>query len=589
MTPEAFWGLLEPPDSAPARITEWAEQLRLFDFLELQRRGGPVVLHAWCTNTGSLLIDALLVPLKTIAGFDRSKFHRWDSFHASPYCGLEEGGGLPPRVVLEPGYYTVAGTKLDDSTQLFFHRHFEARAEDSDYFEVSPSLTHPHDLHWVPERQSWCRLDPNGDVEPVIQLTTVAPRGTGKAATIITIARDVIELHMSAAKAAIVQMFDSTCITKSFHDWQKGADRVVSNDQCNLHYRSHIEPSLGSWIRGLQVLPPRRTAEELGTALVQGKAAQTKQYESYIVADWRNSSATNHSHDPSLLLDHTKCRLATVSCDPKCLASYFDPPSPLPFQISPAFFKPDVLNKYLADPDKYTVSDHSVTCRNAWHLEVYRVNDARQVYTYVTYLGNLPRSEQIYWKSFNEPPMAGITQSAYDTDFHGEWLREENHLRDLQDIVNELGTRDVGWFRLQDPDLVARLYRPLTEARQSWDDVLGTLAKTVNEGLQKQFFARRLKDAVSGDVATWGSIRCAEEMLKAEGVACDVVAKAIEPLYELQRLRNKLVAHSAGSEAQQIRASLIRKHGSPYKHIDDLSDKLERSLRLLDGFCRQLT
>ena len=156
MTPEAFWNLLEPPDADSPRITEWAEQLRLFQLLERQRRGGPIVLHAWCTNTGFLLIDTLLVPLETIATFDTSKLHRWDSLRASPYCGLVEGGGLPPRGEFEPGFYTVAGTDLSDNTQLVCHRHFEGRTEDSDYFEVSPSLTHPHDLHWVPERQSWC-------------------------------------------------------------------------------------------------------------------------------------------------------------------------------------------------------------------------------------------------------------------------------------------------------------------------------------------------------------------------------------------------------------------------------------------------
>ena len=586
MTPDAFWDILAPPNSDPSLMTEWADQRQLFEFLEQQRSGGPIVLHAWCTNTGSLLIDTLLVPLEKIEGFDRSKLHRWDSLRASPYCGLEEGGGLPPRVVYGPGYYLVAGTRLPESMKVCFHRHFEGRTEDSDYFEVSASLTHPHDLHWVPERQAWCRLDANGDVEPVIELTRVSPRGIRKAATIITIDRQLIELHMSAANAAIVQMFDSTCITKSFHTWKEGHDQVVNNDQCNLHYHSHIESSRQSYIHGLHVLPPSGTAEDMGAALV-AQRTQAKQYEPYIVADWRNSGATNDLPDPSILLEHTKCELVTVSCDPDCLASSFDPPSSLPFQVSPAFFKPDVLARYFADPDKYSVDDDSISCRNAWHLKAYRVNDAGQVYTYVTYLGDLPHSEQVYWRAFNEPPRAGITQSAYDTDFHGEWLREQNHLREMKDIVRDLEARGVGWFELREPDLLSHLHRPLTEAYQPWYDVLGKMAKIVNEGLKKRFFAKKLKQHSSEDVAKWGSIRCAEEMLKAQHVAGEVVAEAIEPLLELQRLRTKLVAHSAGSEAQQIRTALIREHGSPYNHIDDLCGRLAGSLRLLDTLCKR--
>ena len=40
-----------------------------------------------------------------------------------------------------------------------------------------------------------------------------------------------------------------------------------------------------------------------------------------------------------VLLAHARCKLVTTSCSPKSLASYFDPPSSSPFQISPAFFK----------------------------------------------------------------------------------------------------------------------------------------------------------------------------------------------------------------------------------------------------------
>jgi hypothetical protein len=36
--------------------------------------------------------------------------------------------------------------------------------------------------------------------------------------------------------------------------------------------------------------------------------------------------------------------------------------------LSPAFFRPEVLLKYKADRDKYTVGERDVSCRAAWHL-----------------------------------------------------------------------------------------------------------------------------------------------------------------------------------------------------------------------------
>ena len=73
------------------------------------------------------------------------------------------------------------------------------------------------------------------------------------------------------------------------------------------------------------------------------------------------------------------------------------------------FFKPQVLDKYKADREKYRLEDRTITCRNSWYLQTYDVNEAGQVHTYITYLGNLPIEEQRYWKAFNERPKAPIS------------------------------------------------------------------------------------------------------------------------------------------------------------------------------------
>jgi hypothetical protein len=141
------------------------------------------------------------------------------------------------------------------------------------------------------------------------------------------------------------------------------------------------------------------------------------------------------------------------------MASYFEA-SPLPFQISPVFFNAAVLEKYKADPEKYSLEHRSISCRNAWHLQSYDVNDAGQVHTYICYLGDLPHSEQLYWKSFNEEPKSPISRRAFTTDFEGEWYKAPDPLRDLQAMLTELHTSGFKWFTLREPNLVNQVALP---------------------------------------------------------------------------------------------------------------------------------
>jgi hypothetical protein len=150
----------------------------------------------------------------------------------------------------------------------------------------------------------------------------------------------------------------------------------------DLHYRYHIEPGHASYMRGVQIVEGRMTRQQAAQGHRIGPDPN-KQYASFIVQDWKNEV------------------ICEVSCAPGATANYFTK-SDLPFETSPAFFRPDVLLKYKADSDKYTLKDRSITCRNAWHLETYDINEAGQVHTYLAYLRDLPYEEQLYWKAHNE-------------------------------------------------------------------------------------------------------------------------------------------------------------------------------------------
>jgi len=64
-----------------------------------------------------------------------------------------------------------------------------------------------------------------------------------------------------------------------------------------------------------------------------------------------------------------------TSCAPKFLSNYFQE-SDLPWEVSPAFFRPEVLLRFKADPERFTLEDRRITCRNAWHLKTFDINEA---------------------------------------------------------------------------------------------------------------------------------------------------------------------------------------------------------------------
>jgi hypothetical protein len=562
MSIEKLLAIVSPANGEGA--AKRSEQQGFFDLLDEQRSASSVILYGSSFNLGSVLIHSILVPERKVRGIRSSDRVSWEaSLYDSWTCGLVWGGGQPPRVEFGSPSLKVGKRRLEDSHQIVFSRSFEGRGQDKRYYEIAPFLTHAHGLHWVPERRAWCRFDEQGDIEDVIRWTEEKGRGGYGTATCIAISREIIEMQMSATGMVLVQLFDSTCTPKDFHGWGKGDDKFEQNKRKDLYYHMHTEAANGSYVRGVQIIRPRLTAQEYGAYLYQ-RQYEPKKYESFITHDFKNK------------------QIAMVSCAPEAIASYFDEGSPLPFQTSPVFFNAAVLDKYKADPEKYSLEQRSITCRNSWHLQTYDVNDAGQVHTYIKYLGDLPHSEQVYWKAFNEQPKGGISKRAFITDFQGEFDDEPNSLRDLQSVLDALDTMKPKWFTLREPDLVKQLHYPLTTSSKAWGDTLTTLAKLVNEGLERRFFENRTKELGGNEDAKWGSIRWAQEAMKAGGVGDEVIADVIQPLRDLQQLRTKLDAHSGGAEANVLRTSLLRQHKSPRGHIEHICAQLAYSLGMLN-------
>lgn len=97
----------------------------------------------------------------------------------------------------------------------------------------------------------------------------------------------------------------------------------------------------------------------------------------------------------------------SASCDPSQLSGYPGSNPNYPDKLERVCFKPEVLQRYSTNPDKYQVSDRSVACvidgRCLWQLDI-GINSEGLVEVYLGDLSRLPRAELQYWKSFNIAP-----------------------------------------------------------------------------------------------------------------------------------------------------------------------------------------
>jgi hypothetical protein len=550
----------------------WFQQLGLSDLLQKIRADNDIVpIYASAmTDHGSIVLHGILVPshdvqLRKQSVQSRNELVEWESSpYSGPTCGLVYSADWA-EVQLNP----ARGFDLPiyrNADQLLFMRSFEEKNKGATYPELSQTLTIPHGLHWVEERRAWCRLDDCGDVEDVAKVEIRRVPNSHEDATVIWINRALLEQHMAATKKVMLINFDSTLHT-SFESFSYQKEHVFYHDDNGLYMRYAISPTM-SYFRGSQIISPRFNALEMGAAIL-AEQQSPKNYVSFITQDFKN------------------CCITDVSCSPKSLASYFEPKSDLPFQTSPVFFKADVLDKYKADPVKYSISARSITCRNSWHLKSFDINDAGQVHTFIGDMGHLPFSEQLYWKSFNEAPRGQISKRSYENDFLGVYSSEIEPLDELKRILRAIDLQSLPWFRIHDTTLIDQIHYPLTTSLKTWTDVLITMAKCIVESLNKSYLERSAKNLSRAGDPKFGSIKWLGELLIGLEVDADQVSMLVDPFVQVQMLRSKLAAHAGGNEAEKIRKDLILKFKSPKKHIEELCVQLTSSLTAISELIAQ--
>ena len=546
-----------PEDSAD--YSQWLNAARHLTLLKKYAEHGEVIIYASSQYT---FAHGVMVNEDAFRALTRDDLLTWNGNPFVVRAGYAWGGESGDvRLVNSSAMWP--SISREHFQQLIFARTFHGlTGDDATSYEIRQEYLHASDLFWRPEQRAYCCFNEHGDFDPIISITC---KTDSKGVTLVTFQRKQLEQFLAASNAVLLQMFEFILHRRGeFDGWSDGPEETISNG--DMVYRQKIDSGSASYTRGVQIVNPSRTKAEIFKSIRNGSLAVNENPGvAFIAVDWRNN------------------RLANISTHPSATTNYFEAEgNRLPFEVSPAFFRPDVLLKYKLDRDKYTLSEENRTigCRSVWELQKYDINEEGQVHTYICYLRMLPYDEQIYWRSFNVEPKSGISDRSFQTDFEGEWSEIISPLEKVLYIARRWAASDIAWWTLLDEVLLERVNTPRTTSRDEWGRAFSDLAKLVIEGFQAGAIQARLEEDSVEYQNEEKSLKLIERFLAAHHPLEDGVS--LVSLKTVQHIRTKVDAHYGGSDAQGFAADALMDHGSYTAHFDSICKGVAQELEMIE-------
>ncbi|MCY4438344.1 MAG: hypothetical protein OXE05_13565 [Chloroflexi bacterium] len=553
---------IENLDKVPDDATEYETWIKANAHLGLLRdneREDELIVYGLGRYS---FIHSVVVSLDNLTSVDQEDLLQWGGNPFSSLAGYN-WGSEQDSVWIETDTDWGAKT-LSDAQQLVFAREIKGlRGSDALYYEVLQIYLHVTDIHWRSEQHAYCRFDENGDFDHIVSVTSKEDKGS---VTLVSFKREPLDLYLAASNSVLIRMFEFPLRRpeRSFEvpDWPH--EPKVLNESDSLIYRHFIDPGKESHTRGAQIIRPRRPKSEIFSSLKDSWSSRTEgPYVDFLAWDWRNR------------------RISKVSTDPDSTTNYIQiHENSLPHELSIAFFRPEVLLRYKADQDKYTIGSGIITCRSAWELRSYHVNEVNQVHAYICDLRDLPLGEQQYWLSFNERPKAGISQSVIEADFKGEWPSVADPLHEVLFIAEEWKYSDVTWWKLRDEALLGHVSKPLTNSRQEWAGAFSDLSKMLIEGFKVKAIRAKLSEMGIAFCKEEKSLSLIEKVLIGHAKLAN--GGNLNGLREVHDIRSKVYGHFGGSDADALAKNALQEHDTYTAHFESVCETVADELKLIE-------
>lgn len=521
-------------------------------FLKQNAESEEIVIYA---GGPAVLIHAVLAPVHQVTPADQQDLmNRFIGTDEAWAIEKSYGGGEGHRVYLEPPM--GSSKSLAGGEKLVYQRSFHGVDKGERAMELSQKLVHALELHFVAERNAYCRLDARGDIEDVIRIIRVELAPSKEKLVAVTILTEDLARYMALAGFALVFFFDFTRYSPGFGGW--GDHARINRKAPDLFYHGGGIHN-ASYVNGRMIVRPTITVQDL-------------------VAEWEAESDPNRKREYATfkIFDRKNNRNLETSCAPEFLSNYFQD-SDLPWEISPAFFRADVLHRFKSDPEKYSLDDRSITCRNAWYLKSYDINEAGQVHAYIGDLACLPIEEQRYWQSFNEWPDGSISKRAYENDILGAFSSEYDPLSRLKYKLEKLNAAPPDWWQPRSEGYMDAARYPATDSVLEWANEIMSFDQMLVEGFQVKPLRKLLESKGRKAEASWASLRMLGELAVVSGMTVDEARALLTPLSRLHALRSILKAHSSVEEKDKEQREARAAHGTLRAHFKALATQCDQS------------
>ena len=559
-------GIIDAIPEDAAEYGVWIQAQQHLDLLEHNAKEDELIIYA---SGPSTFIHAVVVDENSLSLSDTNQLLDWSGNPFGSSVASYTWGGGRDDVWIDRESNLWRSDAMRKARHLVFARQLEgSRERDSLYYEILQEYAHLADIYWQRAERAYCRFNELGDIEHVVSIT---PKGLRDAEdiTLVSFKREALEGYLAASNSVLVRMYEFNLFKRGDSSvWADTSDTIRKQVRKSraFFYRQIVNPGRSVFTRGVQIIRPSRPKSAIFSQITDGWGlglpAEDK-YCEFIAWDWRNGQITE------------------ISTNPSDITSYFDAQNnSRPFETSPVFFRPEVLSKYKTDRDKYTISEEHrrISCRDAWELRTYDVNEAGQVHTYICYLGQLPYEEQLHWKSFNEEPKAGISQRAIENDFKGEPSDTIDPLVEILFIVGGWRDASVTWWELRDSRLVERVNTPLTTSRDEWAQAFLDLSQLVIEGFKVKGIRQILMENGIAFEKNERSLALIEKVLISRNPG-----QRLNGLREVQAIRSKVASHSGGSGADELATAAQEEHGSYTAHFESVCRTVVDELKTINA------